>query len=239
VPGVGCFRSTGGYPALLAEALRVERFTDVSCVAADTGDLLSRQHTGLLRVPPQVAALSPTTDLVTVGVGGNDAGVFATLVGVCPRLRAEDPSGAPCRERFRTDGGDVLLDAVRATGDRVREVLAVVGRRSPRAEVMLVGYPRIVPQRGTCPAVLPFAAGDYRYAARVQRVLNAQLRRAARAEGVAFVDTHRASRGHDACAGPDAWVNGRRAQAAGAQAYHPFAAYMRAVRGLVLAHLSA
>jgi lysophospholipase L1-like esterase len=239
LPGVGCFRSLAGYPALLARALDVRRFVDVSCVGADTADLTGPQHTGLVRVPPQVAALSARSDLVTLGIGGNDFGVFGQLVGLCARLRTVDPGGAPCRDHYRESGEDVLLESLERTGDRVRRALQQVRRRAPRAQVLLVGYPRIVPVRGTCPRVLPFASGDYHYAATVQRRLNAHLRGAAARAGVGFVDTYRASRGHDACAGSAAWVNGRRLLPGRAQSYHPFASYMRAVTGLVLARLSA
>ena len=72
----GCFRSDGNYPALLAQQLEVERFTDVSCSAATTADLTAPQATagGRGRVPPQLRALDRGTDLVTVGVGGQRRG---------------------------------------------------------------------------------------------------------------------------------------------------------------------
>lgn len=237
VPALGCFRSTHNYPALTAAALGVETLIDVSCGGADTTHMSAPQQTGLAAVPPQLAALSADTDLVTVGIGGNDFGVFGSLVNVCPRVRAEDPRGAPCRDHFRADGRDLLLAALARTRDRVGEVVAEIRRRAPQAEVFVVGYPRIAPAHGTCPAV-PFADGDYRYANRVERHLNAALRHAARSNRVGYIDTHRASRGHDACAGDAAWVNGQHTQAGRAQAYHPFRAYMRAVSDLVLAELA-
>jgi lysophospholipase L1-like esterase len=233
----GCFRSDGNYPQIIAAELGAE-LVDVSCSGADTADLSARQHTGFAVVPAQLAALSPRTDLVTVGIGGNDSGVFGSLVSVCPELAASDPDGSPCRAHFSAGGRDVLLSAAADTHRRVTRVLRRVHRRAPGARVLVVGYPRIAPPDAVCPDVLPFAAGDYAYADQVERRLNASLRTAARRAGAGYVDTYAASRGHDACAGPAAWVNGQQTVLGRAQSYHPFRSYMRAVADLVVRELS-
>jgi lysophospholipase L1-like esterase len=234
----GCFRSTRNYPALLAEALDVRRFTDVSCAGADTTDMTSPQPTGFAAVPPQLSALSARTDLVTIGIGGNDFGLFGRLASTCPQLRASDPGGDPCRRYLAGAGGPAPHQAVDRIGARTARVLDAVRRRAPGAEVLVVGYPRITPPRGTCGGVLPFAVGDYAYLDLVQRRLNAALRQAARSAHAGFVDTYRASRGHDACAGDLAWVNGSRTDTSRAQSYHPFGSYMQAVADLVQRRVS-
>jgi lysophospholipase L1-like esterase len=237
MPALGCVRSTHDYPALVATTLRVRSMVDVSCSGADTTDLRRPQATGFAVVPPQLSALSPATDLVTLGIGGNDFGVYRRLVTVCPRVRLLDPHGAPCRAHFRGPDGDRLLAALDRTGARLDRAAAQIRARAPQARVLVVGYPRIAPTRGTCPDVLPFADGDYRYADLVERRLNAELRRAARGNRAGFVDTYAASRGHDVCAGADAWVNGQRTDVGRALAYHPFRAYMETVARLVAARL--
>jgi lysophospholipase L1-like esterase len=237
VPALGCVRSTHDYPALVGARLAVRSVADVSCSGADTTDLRRPQATGFAVVPPQLSALSPATDLVTLGIGGNDFGVYRRLVTVCPRVRFLDPGGAPCRAHFRAPGGDRLLAALERTGARLDRAVARIRSRAPQARVLVVGYPRIAPARGTCPDVLPFADGDYRYADLVERRLNAELRRAARGNQAEFVNTYAASRGHDACAGADAWVNGQRTDVGRALAYHPFRAYMDAVARLVTTRL--
>jgi lysophospholipase L1-like esterase len=229
----GCFRSTHNYPALLAEDLDVRRFTDVSCAGADTTDVRSPQPTGFAAVPPQLSAVSAETDLVTIGIGGNDFGLFGRLASTCPQLRASDPGGDPCRRYLAASAGPAPLEVLDRIGSRTAAVLDAVHRRAPEAQLLVVGYPRITPPRGTCTGVLPFAAGDYAYLDLVQRRLNAALRQAARSADAGFVDTYRASRGHDACAGPRAWVNGSRTDTSRAQSYHPFGSYMQAVAGLV------
>jgi hypothetical protein len=119
------------------------------------------------------------------------------------------------------DGVDTGVGEARGVRSHVAWLLGEIRRRAPRAEVWVVGYPRLLPRHDTCAAV-PFAAGDYRWADRVERELNASLEAAARSLGVGFVDLYAASAGHDACAGPDAWANGSVDRLGRAAAYHPF-----------------
>ena len=141
--------------------------------------------------------------------------------------RATDPTGSPCRTEYTVNGTDTMKEKVAMTGDRVRTVLAGIHERSPQAKVVLVGYPRIAPPSGTCPAVLPFADGDLRWLDEVEQALNDSLRGAAVADGrTTFVDMYPASLGHDACAGPAAWIQGKDNNVFAAIQYHPFKAGM-------------
>ena len=237
-PALGCVRSTHNYPALVGARPGVRSVVDVSCSGADTTNLRHPQATGFALVAPQLAALTRATDLVTLGIGGNDFGVYRRLVTVCPAVRALDPGGAPCRAHFRGPNGDRLLAALARTGSRLDRAVATIRARAPQAQVLVIGYPRIAPARGTCPNLLPFATGDYRYADRVEKRLNTELRQAARANGAGFVDTFTASRGHDVCAGAHAWVNGQHTEVGRALAFHPFRAYMNAVARMVTARLA-
>jgi lysophospholipase L1-like esterase len=228
----GCARSDGNYPALLAATLDSE-LVDVSCSGATTSDLVRPQRAGDRAIPPQLDALTAGTSLVTLGIGGNDAQFFQDLVRGCVQLGRSQPEGAPCREHMSSAGGrDGLAEKVDVIGPRVSAAIARVHARSPDATVVLVGYPQPVPAHGTC-AILPLATGDYRYVRSLSTRLNDELRTAAREADAVFVDVLKASRGHDICAGPDAWVNGSQTDLARAAAFHPFAAEQRAVAELV------
>ncbi|MBB4689753.1 SGNH/GDSL hydrolase family protein [Amycolatopsis jiangsuensis] len=237
---LGCARSTANYPALLAVALHVPRFTDISCSGADTGDLTQAQDVPLGVNPPQLSALRPDTDLVTVGIGGNDSGVFGSLVGTCPGLRASDPSGNPCQRHFTVDGVDTMKALLAATSENVRQVLAEIHARAPRAEVLAIGYPRIAPESGSCPDVLPFADGDYAWLSSVEEALNAAVEQAVAADGDAsYVDTFTPSAGHDACARTGAaWINGKDTKLLAAAAYHPLPIGMAGIAGVIRHHLA-
>ncbi|MFI5609191.1 SGNH/GDSL hydrolase family protein [Amycolatopsis sp. NPDC051903] len=237
-----CFRSNNNYPSWLATRLGIYdedgAFADVSCSSADTSNMTQPQVTPAPSIPlatqsPQFDALSLDTDLVTIGIGGNDYGVFGDLVGTCPTVRAQDPTGAPCREHFTVGGVDTMATAVRNTGRNVAQVVRGVEERSPGATIVLVGYPRLLPPTGTCPNVIPFADGDYAWADSVERELNAAIAEAARTTGARYVDTYGPSLGHDACAGSAAWVNGQHTNLFEAVSYHPFKAGMEAEAALI------
>ncbi len=233
----GCFRSTNNYPAYLAGFLGVRSYRDVTCSGAQTRDLPRPQQLAFGQTAPaQLDALSAGTDLVTVGIGGNDFGLFGSIVGTCGALRDRDPRGAPCRRSFtrRIDGRpvDTKVRDARRVEDRVARMLLSVAHRAPEADVYVVGYPRLLPERGRCAAV-PFAAGDYPWSRRVERLLNDALRAAAERAGATFVDLYPASRGHDACAGSRAWVNGSQTLFGLAAGFHPFQEGMRGMAGAV------
>ncbi|MEV4310776.1 SGNH/GDSL hydrolase family protein [Actinocrispum sp. NPDC049592] len=220
-----CYTSTNNYPALLADNLGLPSYTDGSCGGADTTNMTQPQTPPIPigQHPPQFSFLRADTDLVTIGIGGNDFGVFGQLTGTCPGLRSSDPTGSPCKNQFVVNGVDTMKEKVAMTGGRVREVLAGVHQRSPQAKVVLVGYPRIAPPSGTCPNVLPFADGDLPWLDEVEQALNAALQGAAAADGnTTFVDMYPASLGHDACAGRNAWIQGKDTNLFAAVAYHPF-----------------
>ncbi|MFY0407733.1 SGNH/GDSL hydrolase family protein [Solicola sp. PLA-1-18] len=225
---LGCARSTRNYPAYLASYLRVASYTDVSCSAAETGDMTAPQSTFAGTNPAQLDALDAGTDLVTLGIGGNDFSLFGDLIEVCQEVRDSDPDGTPCKDRFTVDGVDTKLRDAAAIQARVAGVLDGIEQRSPDARVVVVGYLNLLPEVGTCAAV-PFATGDYAWGRQVQAALNASLRDAAADAGATFVDLDRASYGHDACAGREAWVNGATTKPLRALYFHPFAKGMRGV----------
>ncbi|QWF21966.1 SGNH/GDSL hydrolase family protein [Nocardioides sp. LMS-CY] len=226
--GTICLRSGVNYPALVAEALPGTALTDVSCSGASTANVRAAQRGMTGSVPPQLDAVRPRTDLVTIGLGGNDGSLFATLLGGCTRLAADDPAGGPCAARFAGE----LEPTLTTIRDRLVGVVDDVRERAPEARVLLVGYPQIVPASGTCPD-LPLAAGDYAFARDVNHRLTEAVRAAAETADAEYVDVWAATEGHDICAA-DPWINGRVTSADRALAYHPLAAEQRAVADLVL-----
>ena len=92
-----CAQSEANYPHLIASALRLS-LTDVSCSGAKTESFTVAQFPDQ---PPQFKALTPSTKVVTVGMGGNDGNLFGTLMEGCTALDFGKPNvGAPCQEHF-------------------------------------------------------------------------------------------------------------------------------------------
>ena len=210
----GCGRSLQNYPAFLADWLDVATYTDVSCSAATTDALTEDQQLFNGDVAgPQLDALTEETDLVTLGLGGNDFGIYSGL------MACQGPGRAACPEaRLRRDA--------RRVAGRVRQAVLAVGRRAPDADVYVVGYPQILPTSGPCPEV-GVGPGALRVLHAISRELNRSLRRGAEAAGATYVDLETPSRGHDVCAGEQAWINGRDFRAGIAAPFHPLAEGMR------------
>ncbi len=194
----GCDRSSHAYPALLAARLHLTaaQFRDVSCSGARITDLDGRQSTSDGANPAQLSALSASTRLVTLGIGGNDIG-FADLVERC--VTAGLLRQTPCREQLTT-GGDRVEARIRTAGEQLAVALAAIHRRAPHARVYVVGYPEILPaDGGACASGLAMTVDDVAYLRVKEQHLNAMLRQRAAAAGARFVDTWTPSLGHDAC----------------------------------------
>lgn len=188
-----CLRSTDNYPSVIAAATGAD-VTDVTCGAAETGDFFEPQYDGMA---PQLDALRRNTELVTMTIGGNDSGVF---IGAILRCGAAGVStlgtGSPCKDQY----GDSFEKTVRTTTyPSLVKALTAVHKRAPKAEVAILGYPRILPPKGGCFPQMPVARGDVPYLFSLQVALNDAVERAARKTGSTYVDVPAASAGHDAC----------------------------------------
>jgi lysophospholipase L1-like esterase len=224
----GCLRSTNNYPSVAAARLG-HRLVDVSCSGARTVDMTAPQRTRAGVNPPQLDALTTTTRLVTVGIGGNDIG-FTDIAVACAAASFSDPFGAPCAKKY----GDTLNERVRDTEPKVAAVLRGIRGRSPRAKVLAVGYLRLLPESPGCWPLVPFAWGDVTFLDDLERRLNTMIERVARANDVGFVDAYQGGLGHDTCASPTRrWVEGF-VPASPAAPVHPNAAGMREVADRVV-----
>jgi hypothetical protein len=205
----GCDRSSRNYPALVAKELgiRAADFRDVSCSGAAITHLTTPQSTDNGTNPPQLSALSATTKLVTLGVGGTDIG-FSSMITTCVTAgvlfeMADDIGNisdkAPCEQRYFSDGE--VAQKISATGDRLALTLDEIKRRAPQARVYVVGYPAILPAGpgADCDGDIPLAPGDVTFLHQKEQQLNAMLRERANAAGATYIDTFTPSLGHDAC----------------------------------------
>lgn len=125
-----CRRSNNAYPQRWANANGPSAFHFTACSGARTGDVLSGQ----------LGPLNSSTTLVSISIGGNDAG-FADAMQTCVLQ-----STASCVNRmgqantYITDNLPARLDAV------YNEIRA----RAPQARVVVLGYPRMYQLNGSC-----------------------------------------------------------------------------------------
>jgi len=209
---LGCLRSDHNYPHLVAAALAVSDFHDPSCSGAETGDMTSAQGVSPGPNPPQFDSLSATTELVTLGIGGNDIG-FTEITRNC---FSTTPTGHPCQDHYVVNGHDELSDRIDQTAPKVAAVLQGIHQRAPKAQIYVVPY-----LRG------------------VEKNLNAMLATQAGANGAKFVDAYTASIGHDACQIPGfRWVEPA-VPASPAAPVHPNLFGMQGYAAAVLARINA
>ena len=213
-----CARSSRNYPSLVAEELGA-KLTDVSCAGATTDNVLEAVPIPgrTTPVPAQIDAVDADTGLVTVGIGGNDDGLFSTPASTC------GTGGDECRSYLRSKLPKVLA----ATTKRVTTVLDTVKQKAPDADVVLVGYLRVTNDGASC-EVLGGSGVDTSGVVRGEEQIDAALAEAAEQAGVTYVSMREASEDHNACS-PEPWTNGLSAPLGDGINLHPNAAGMAAV----------
>lgn len=202
---LGCAQNAHDYGAQVAAALAIPVFRDATCTAASTYELTHSQEVPGGLDAPQFDRLTHSTDLVTLGIGGNDAG----LEDAVEDCLTTNPAGSPCRNAWVGGGVDRMSRRIAATEPEIVAAVRDIRARSPRARVLLVGYLDGVGTTGGCFPQIPMSDADTIWVGHKLIELNAMLARAAADSGARFVDTYRGSVGHDACQRPGTrWVEG-------------------------------
>jgi len=180
-----CKRSANAYAQLWANANAPSAFEFVACSGAVTSDVLASQ----------VGALTADTSLVTISIGGNDAG-FADVMTDC-NLGSDDSCVSRNQEAqaFARDSLPGLLDGV----------YTEIRNRAPSAHVVVLGYPHIYQLGGDCAVGL----SETKRAAinGSADVLAEVVSGRAGAFGFTFVDGRSAFAGHEICSAGDWWLN--------------------------------
>lgn len=223
---MGAGRSAVNYPHLVAARLSYD-LVDVTFSGATTANVLSERQRG---APPQVDALDGTESLVTLTIGGNDAGYVPLLYAAgLPRWTRSLPVlGRIVRDQLDGTARDAALAAV---GNSLTAVGAEVRRRAPAARVLFVDYLTLLPPKGI-PAP-PLSEGDAETGRRIADTLERLTAEAAAATGCELVRAAAASRDHHPWSA-DPWTTKFGVPLPGRAApLHPNAAGMRAVADLI------
>jgi GDSL-like lipase/acylhydrolase family protein len=201
---IDCFQSTFDYPKQVARKLGVTKFFDASCGSATTQNFADPQPGLPLggTNPPQFSHLTPSTDLVTVGIGGNDAELASAIIDCLnvtgTNLPLPYPLAASCKAKWTSGGVDRMSRNIKAAEPKVVAALRGIHRRSPNADVFLVNYLAGIRGPG-CYPLLQASNADQVWLAEKLSELNAMLTRAADEADAELVDTYTPSIGHDVC----------------------------------------
>jgi lysophospholipase L1-like esterase len=184
-------RSERNYPHLVAERLGLD-LVDVTYSGATTANVLTDSQHG---APPQVEALDGSEDLVTVTIGGNDAGYvpLLTVAGLPRIVRSVPLLGGVVRDMLDPTARDRALVGV---AESLKAVGRTLRQRSPRAKVLFVDYLTLLPPAGT-PAP-PLSDVDVALGSRVADTLERLTGEAAADTGCGWVRVAEASREHHA-----------------------------------------
>lgn len=194
-----CKRSPLNYAHQWAAANPEYTLKDLSCSGATIADVRNNQ----------LSALSSSTNLVTLTVGGNDA-QFSSVAQGC--LTESD---AYCRTATLWMSSYARNQLV----DSLASLYTDIKSRAPHALVLVFGYPQVLSPSGTCP-VIDLSAAKRTYMNGFADALAEGGQAAAAKAGVYFVDMRKQFAGHGAC-GSDSWFNDLTNAAA---VFHPNAA---------------
>lgn len=207
VPGAPpiCSRSLVNYAHDIAATTEAESFTDVTCAGATTSDFLASQGAG---VPPQLDAVTKQTRLVTMTIGGNDGDAFGNILNGCVAASLASGSifGNPCEQKYGSTFTDVVADQ---TYPNLVVALTAIRNKAPRASIVILGYPRVMPDVGSpaCYSTMPISMGDVPYVVRWEQALNDAVERAAAETGARYIDMWPSSADRDACQPPgQRWI---------------------------------
>ncbi|OZV84808.1 lipase [Micromonospora echinospora] len=195
-----CKRSTNAYPALYAANIKPASYKSVACSGATTTSVINTQ----------LSALTSTTTLVSVQVGGNDVG-FANIMTTCVL--------------YGTSQCVASVDAamVKARNDLPRlldNVYNGIKTRSPSARVVVVGYPVFYQLNTPCVGLTDTAR------AKINEGINLVddiIRSRATSHGFRFADVRSAFVGHQLCSYGEKWLHALNILDIGVS-YHPTAA---------------
>lgn len=233
-----CRRSSLNYPSLVAKSLKITSFTDRSCAGARLENLDKPQQYRDPRLfttvhvnAPQLNAVGKDTKLITIGMGLNDKAISTGLLLICVTPVAPEPSQA-CQQYLKQPESAIEAQ-VRSVAADLSATLSALRSKAPHARIVLIGYPRVAPDTGSCRDLLPVPEAQLTRLRETMAFVDQVWRETAARAGVLYVDMYTASAGHDICA-DDPWVSGYKGVAGKAAGLHPFPSYAQAVADQVV-----
>jgi lysophospholipase L1-like esterase len=180
----GCQRSSKAYAALWASSHSPASFKFVACSGAKTGDVLNNQ----------ISALSSSTTLVSITIGGNDAG-FSSVMQTC--VLGSDSSCTTAVNNAENYMRNTLPG-------NLSNLYGAMKSRAPSAHFVVLDYPHLYITNDTfCIGLSHTKHVALNGAA---DVLDGVISTAASNAGFTFDDVRSQFSGHELCSG-DGWLH--------------------------------
>ena len=210
-----CQKSVYAYPYLLSQQRPNTQLVFSACSGAKTADVLNNQ----------VSSLTSGTAIVTITIGGNDAG-FSSVITECAK-----PEWASVCDTRVNEAQAFIRNTLPS---RLNSVYAQIKSRSPSARVIVLGYPRLF-MGVDCNGGTWFDSDDMTMLNQTADLLNSTTSGRAAAYGFTFKNPTTAFTGHAICSSSE-WLNGLSNPVG--ESYHPnktghSAGYLPLVRQVV------
>jgi lysophospholipase L1-like esterase len=175
-----CHRSTNAYPYLWARNHSPSSFSFQACSGAVTTDVTNNQ----------LAPLGTSTSLVSISIGGNDAG-FSDVMTTC--VFGSDSDCVNRVDEAEAYARNQLPSRLDATYNAIRS-------RAPYAKVVVLGYPRMYTLNVPC---IGMSDTKHRKINEAADVIDGVISNRAAAHGFTFGDVRGTFAGHELCSGDD------------------------------------
>jgi lysophospholipase L1-like esterase len=179
-----CDQSPNAYGPLWAAANDPASFTFAACSGATTSSVISSQ----------LSALSPSTTLVSITIGGNDVG-FASIMETCVlESTSSCESAVSAAETYANDTLPGNLDTL----------FADIQADAPNAQVVVLDYPDFYDL--SVPICIGLSTADHEAIDNGINDLDGVIQTAANDYGFYFADVRSQFSGHELCDGAG-WLN--------------------------------
>jgi lysophospholipase L1-like esterase len=243
--GDRCHRSMLGYAHRLTFTEPRPTLDNRACTGAVIANLTTTtqkhggvpNHFGLQLGDVETAALGKDLGLVTISIGGNDAG-FANVLRFCGETKQ-------CVDKPYLNGLTLRQWATQVLPtivDRARLIYRQDKKGAPNARILVLGYPHLFPDGKpeggtTCQAIAAaYDLAERNFVRTTSSLLNTSLEAAAVSEGVDFIETKWMFAGHEACGRNADWINAFRLTNLGAS-FHPNKTGQLAYKDLITCYL--
>ncbi|HEX7662649.1 MAG TPA: SGNH/GDSL hydrolase family protein, partial [Pseudonocardiaceae bacterium] len=181
-----CKQSPLGYPQLYVNSHSVSSFSFEACSGAVTTDVLNNQ----------IGVLNSGTTLVTITIGGNDAGFSNVMINCILNTDSGCQSAVNSAESYINS---TLIG-------RLDNLYSAIKSHAPNAHVVALGYPEFYASPGTC--VVGMDTAKHNAIDGGADVLDSRISTEAAKYGFTFVDVRgRFGQAHEICGTSTVWIH--------------------------------
>jgi lysophospholipase L1-like esterase len=174
-----CLQSPNGYPGQWVSRNSPKSFTNLTCSGAETGDVLSSQA-------PNIPS---GTDLVSITIGGNDAGFASTV------LSCQFSSDAACAQTVANAESSISA----TLGGKLDNTYAAIKAKAPSAQVVVLDYPLLFDTTSSSCGLTGMSLAKRKSLNGGAQVLDDLIKQHVQGAGFTFSDVRDEFAGHGIC----------------------------------------